>query len=34
MTNKLTRQATTDERLEVFPDFPPREDMQNFLNLY
>lgn len=37
MTNKLTcqaRRAITDERLEFFPDFPSRDDMQNFLNLY
>ena len=34
MTNKLTNQATTTWELEIFPDFPPRDDMQNFFYLY
>ncbi len=34
MTSKLTRQAPDDERLEVFPDFPPRDDMQNIIHLH
>ena len=34
MTNKLTHLATTDEKLEVFPDFGPRDDMQNYYHLY
>ena len=34
MTNKLTRQGATDEKLEVFPDFGPRDDMQNYYHLY
>ena len=33
MTSKLTSQAVA-ERLEVFPDFPPRDDMQNYEYLY
>ena len=33
MTNRLAIGATTD-RLESFPDFPPRDDMQNFFQLY
>ncbi len=34
MTSKLTAQAAPPPRLEQFPDFPPRDDMQNFLYLY
>ena len=34
MTSKLTTQAAAPERLEQFPHFPPRDDMQNFLYLY
>ncbi len=33
MTSKLTRQAAAPERLEQFPDFPPRDDMQNAIYL-
>ena len=33
MTSKLTRQTTEAGRLEKFPDFPPRDDMQNSLHL-
>ena len=31
MTSKLTRQTTDAGKLEMFPDFPPRDDMQNSL---
>ena len=34
MTSKLTAQATDPERLEQFPDFPPRDDMQNPIHLH
>ena len=34
MTSKLTTQAASPQRLEQFPDFPPRDDMQNILYLY
>ena len=34
MTNKLSRQAVTEEHLEVFPDFPARDDMQNPIHLH
>ena len=34
MTSKLTTQDAAPERLEQFPQFPPRDDMQNFLYLY
>ena len=34
MTSKLTTQTEAPERLELFPDFPPRDDMQNYLHLY
>ena len=33
MTSKLTRQTTDAGRLEKFPVFPPRDDMQNSLHL-
>ena len=33
MTSKLTRQTAEAGRLEKFPDFPPRDDMQNSLHL-
>ncbi len=33
MTSKLTRQKKDTGTLERFPDFPPREDMQNSLHL-
>ena len=33
MTSKLTRQTTDAGKLEKFPDFPPRDDMQNSLHL-
>ena len=33
MTSKLTRQTTNAGKLEMFPDFPPRDDMQNSLHL-
>ena len=33
MTSKMTRQTTEAGRLEKFPDFPPRDDMQNSLHL-
>ena len=32
LTNKLTRQTTDAGKLEIFPDFPPRDDMQNSLH--
>ncbi len=34
MTSKLSRHTQLDEALDMFPDFPPRDDMQNFLHLY
>jgi Uma2 family endonuclease len=34
MTSKLSQSAQFGEALECFPDFPPRDDMQNFLHLY
>ena len=34
MTSKLTTQTEAPERLAQFPDFPPRDDMQNYLHLY
>ena len=34
MTSKLRQQRTETGTLEVFPDFPPRDDMQNSLHLY
>ena len=33
MTSKLGRQTWDAGTLEVFPDFPPRDDMQNSLHL-
>ena len=33
MTSKLTRQTTDAGKLGKFPDFPPRDDMQNSLHL-
>ena len=33
MTSKLTQQTADAGRYEGFPDFPPREDMQNSLHL-
>ena len=33
MTSRLTRQTTDHGKLEKFPDFPPRDDMQNSLHL-
>ena len=33
MTSKLTRQKEGTGKPEQFPDFPPREDMQNSLHL-
>ena len=33
MTSKLTRQTEDAGKLEIFPDFPPRDDMQNSLHL-
>ena len=33
MTSKLTRQTKDTGKLEIFPDFPPRDDMQNSLHL-
>jgi hypothetical protein len=34
MTSKLTSQTSRPERLAQFPDFPPRDDMQNYLHLH
>ncbi len=34
MTSKLRNQGKDTRTLEVFPDFPPRDDMQNALHLY
>ena len=34
MTSKLRQQGPKAGTLEVFPDFPPRDDMQNSLHLY
>ena len=34
MTSKLSQSAQFDEALGMFPDFPPRDDMQNFIHLY
>ena len=33
MTSKLGQQSRNSGTLEVFPDFPPRDDMQNSLHL-
>ncbi len=34
MTSKLTRQRDADRAVEVFPDFPPRDDMENYIHMY
>ena len=34
MTSKLNRHAINEQGLEMFPAFPPRDDMQNPLYLY
>ena len=34
MTSRLRQPEETGETLECFPDFPPRDDMQNFVHLY
>ena len=34
MTNKLTHPAADDSELTAFPDFGPRDDMQNYIHLY
>ena len=34
MTNKLTKQKKVYGTLEIFPDFPPRDDLQNALHLH
>ncbi len=34
MTSKISQPGQTDQDMEVFPDYPPRDDMQNFLHLY
>ena len=34
MTSKLTKQKKDYGTLEIFPDFPPRDDMQNALHLH
>ena len=34
MTSKTTTLTQETGKLERFPDFPPREDMQNWLYLY
>ena len=34
MTSKTTMLTQIEEGLERFPDYPPREDMQNWLYLY
>ena len=33
MTSRLTQETTGTGELEKFPDFPPRDDMQNSLHL-
>ena len=33
MTGKLTKQTREHRTLEMFPDFPPRDDMQNSIYL-
>ena len=33
MTSKLSRQTGKPEALEIFPDFPPRDDLQNSIYL-
>ena len=34
MTSRLRQTSQPGEALEAFPEFPPRDDMQNFLHLY
>ena len=34
MTSKTLTSTTTVDVLEMFPDFPPRDDMQNYKHLY
>ena len=34
MTSKLFQQSATARKVEIFPAFPPRDDMQNFNHLY
>ena len=34
MTSKLNRQAVNQQEIDMFPAFPPRDDMQNPLYLY
>ena len=34
MTSKTTMLTQTKEELERFPEYPPRDDMQNWLHLY
>ena len=34
MTSKLRQQTLKSGTLEIFPDFPPRDDMQNALHLH
>ena len=34
MTSKMKRPGTSDGELDLFPEFPPRYDMQNVLHLY
>ena len=34
MTSKMKRPETADGELEMFPEFPPRYDMQNILHLH
>ncbi len=34
MTSKTTSAAGTDRELERFPEFPPRDNMQNWTCLY
>ena len=34
MTSRLSKSSTKAGKLETFPEFPPRDDMQNALHLY
>ena len=34
MTSRISQTTQTGEALDMFPDFPPRDDMQNFQCLY
>lgn len=34
MTSRLSKSSTEAGKLETFPEFPPRDDMQNALHLY